>query len=190
MTQQQSNREMPPAAQPGTPEADRIRSYLQAQAAKLSLAELSAKVRADLAQVHEALMAAPADRFTDRPGADDWSPNEIAYHLVSTSQSVSRGIVSVLDTGEHTGPIADTMEETEQVRTAEQWWDQLLADRERTLARVAEASGDEHPEVKWPHSVFGDLNWREWLLFMRVHDLDHARQLAAATVVLNESAGD
>jgi hypothetical protein len=25
------------------------------------------------------------------------------------------------------------------------------------------------------------LSWREWLLFMRVHDLDHMRQLQAIT---------
>jgi hypothetical protein len=23
------------------------------------------------------------------------------------------------------------------------------------------------------------MSWREWLLFMRVHDLDHTRQIAA-----------
>ncbi len=181
---QQNQQAMPPAAEAGTAEADRILSYLQTQAAKLSLEELSAKVRTDMEQVRAALNAAPVDRFTDRPGADDWSPNEIAYHLVSTSQSVSRGIISVLDTGERGGRIADQMEATEQVRSADEWWQLLLEDRERTLARVAEATGDEHPDVKWPHAVFGDLNWREWLLFMRVHDLDHARQLASATTEL------
>jgi hypothetical protein len=29
-----------------------------------------------------------------------------------------------------------------------------------------------------PHPFFGGLNWRETLLFMRLHDLDHAGQLA------------
>jgi len=33
--------------------------------------------------------------------------------------------------------------------------------------------------VKMKHPWFGEFSWREWLLFMRVHDLDHARQLQA-----------
>lgn len=187
MTQQQP---MPPAAQPGTPEADRIRGYLQTQAAKLPLDELCAKVRADIEQVREALVAAPAGRFTERPSEAEWSPNEIAGHLTSTSRAISEGIVLVLDSGARPGGITDEMRTTQQVRSAEEWWGQLLADREQTLARIAEARGDEHPEVKWPHSVFGDLSWREWLLFLRVHDLDHARQLAAATAELAEQAND
>ena len=28
------------------------------------------------------------------------------------------------------------------------------------------------------------MNWREWLLFARVHTLDHARQMQAITAVL------
>lgn len=187
MTQQQP---MPPAAQPGTPEADRIRGYLQTQAAKLSLAELCTKVRADIERVREALLAAPAERFTARPSEGEWSPNEIAGHLTSTSRVIADGILQVLDGGERPGGITDEMRTTDQVHTAERWWELLLTDRERVLARVAEATGDEHPEVKWPHSVFGDLSWREWLLFLRVHDLDHARQLAAATAELAEEADD
>lgn len=27
------------------------------------------------------------------------------------------------------------------------------------------------------HGMFGSLNWRETLLFLRLHDLDHAGQL-------------
>ena len=29
-----------------------------------------------------------------------------------------------------------------------------------------------------PHPFFGPLNWRETMLFIRIHDLDHAGQLA------------
>jgi hypothetical protein len=32
-------------------------------------------------------------------------------------------------------------------------------------------------EATIPHPFFGALNWRETLLFMRLHDLDHAGQL-------------
>lgn len=172
---------MPPAASPGSPEADRIRGYLQAQAAKLSIPDLTGKVRDDMQQFREALSAVPPERFTERPSDGDWSANEIASHLLETSRSVSQGICSVLDSGSLPPAIADQMRRTGDVRDADEWWDLLLSDREATLARVNRATGNEHLDVKWPHGVFGDLNWREWLLFMRVHDLDHARQLQSVT---------
>ncbi|MDZ7728356.1 MAG: hypothetical protein U5Q44_09305 [Dehalococcoidia bacterium] len=34
-------------------------------------------------------------------------------------------------------------------------------------------------DVTWTHPMFGELNWREWFLFMRIHSKDHARQLQA-----------
>jgi hypothetical protein len=34
------------------------------------------------------------------------------------------------------------------------------------------------------HPFFGPLNWRETLLFMRIHDLDHAGQLEKIAVAL------
>ena len=39
-------------------------------------------------------------------------------------------------------------------------------------------------DVVWDHPFFGPLNWREWLLFLRVHDLDHARQVASINEAL------
>ena len=34
------------------------------------------------------------------------------------------------------------------------------------------------------HPMFGPLNWRETLLFMRLHDLDHAGQLGKIAAAL------
>lgn len=179
-------RSMPPAARPGTPEADRIRSYLQAQAAKLSVPELVEKVRTDLLQVREALYGVPPARFSQRPAANDWSANEVVHHLFQISRSVANGIRSVLDVGALPPPIADQMSAAPEEHTAAEWWAKLLADREAILERVSHASGDEHLDVKWDHGVFGKLNWREWLLFMRVHDLDHARQIQAITEAVRD----
>lgn len=71
-----------------------------------------------------------------------------------------------------------------EIKTASEWWDLLIVDRNNTLKRISSATGDEYPDIKWEHGVFGDLNWREWLLFMRVHDLDHARQILAVSEAL------
>ena len=164
------------------PEFERIRGYLQTQAAKLSVPDLADKVRADMEQLRAAAEAVPAGRFLDRPGEGDWSANEVMAHVVDGGKAVGRGIESVLDTGRKAGPaFVDRMEKTETERSAEGWWSALVTDREALFARVKQATGDEHLDVTWLHPMFGELNWREWLLFLRIHDLDHARQIQSIT---------
>lgn len=161
----------------------RIRGYLQAQAAKLSLAELVAKVRADQEQVRAAAGAVPAARFCDRPADGEWSANEVFAHVVESGSMVVSGIRSVLDGGSP-APVSDRIRPEPARLPAADWWQQLTQDREILFDRVLTASGDEHLDITWTHQFFGDLNWREWLLFLRIHDLDHARQMQAITEAL------
>jgi hypothetical protein len=100
-------------------------------------------------------------------------------HVLDGAKAVGGGIVKVLDTGAMPGPIFDRIEKTDERRTAGEWWSALVVEREGLFARVKAATGDEHLDVMWEHPFFGPLNWREWLLFLRIHDLDHARQIAA-----------
>jgi hypothetical protein len=166
-----------------TEEQLRIRGYLQAQAAKLSLTDLVAKVRSDQEQVRAAGEAVPAARFYDRPSSKDWSANEVLAHMVESGGTVARGIHAVLDGGSPPR-VEDRIRSEPERRTTAGWWSQLTEDREALFERVLAAKGDEHLDVTWAHQFFGDLNWREWLLFLRIHDLDHARQLQALTETL------
>jgi hypothetical protein len=166
-----------------TEEQLRIRGYLQAQAAKLSVADLVAKVQADQEQVRAAAGAVPAGRFFDRPAEAEWSANEVFAHVVESGGGVAAGIRAVLDGGEPPS-VADRIRPDPERRGAGEWWRLLTAGREALFARVLAARGDEHLDVTWRHPFFGDLTWREWLLFLRIHDLDHARQMQAITATL------
>ena len=75
-------------------------------------------------------------------------------------------------------------------RTAAEWCDLLARVREALFERVLRADPLAHLETPIEHGMFGPLNWRETLLFMRLHDLDHARQLQkiAATLAASRSA--
>ena len=165
-------------------EQQRVRGYLQSQAAKLSLPDLCAKVRSDMEQVREAAEAVPAARFSEKPADGEWSANEVMAHIVDGARGVGNGIVSVIDTGARPAPVFDRMERVDATYTASEWWAQLVDARDQLFARVANATGEEHPDVTWSHPMFGDLTWREWLLFLRIHDLDHARQMQAITAAL------
>lgn len=161
-------------------EADRIRSYLIAQANKLSLSDLVEKVRTDCAPLREAGASVPAERFNDRPAEGEWSAAEVWTHVLEMSEHGARSITGILDSGALPERTRDQISgATRGLASSEEYWQAYTAIREPFYERVMKAEGNEHLDVKITHPMFGDFSWREWLLFMRVHDLDHLRQLQA-----------
>ncbi len=64
---------------------------------------------------------------------------------------------------------------------------EIEALRKQLIAVVLQADPQAHLDIVWGHNEFGKMNWREWLLFARVHTLDHARQMQAIFSVLAQS---
>jgi len=162
-------------------EFQRIRGHIISQAAGLTPAELAEKVRVGTAQLHAIAAAVPVAHFAQRPGPNDWSAAEVYTHILAMNEHGAQAIEGILDAGVQPPPISDvvTGEARADLADAEAYWQVYIARREALLARVVRAAGDERLEIKIVHNWFGPLNWREWLLFMRFHDLDHMRQLQA-----------
>jgi uncharacterized damage-inducible protein DinB len=164
-------------------EAQRVRGYLLAQANKLSIPELVEKVRRDTLPLWDAAAAVPADRFTERPGPEEWSAAEVLTHVLDMNDRGAAAIEGIIDSGAIPPLIRDEIdgERRAGLTTAEEYRRVWTDRRERLYERVLRARGDEHLDVKITHQTFGAFSWREWLLFMRVHDLDHMRQIQAIT---------
>ncbi|MBI2767700.1 MAG: DinB family protein [Chloroflexi bacterium] len=160
-------------------EAERVRGYILTQANKLTIPELVSKVRIDTAPLREAAASVPAAHFFDRPASEDWSAAEVFTHILDMNDRGADAIQNILDGGGLPSTLTDLMTAgtREGLVTAEDYWQAYQSKREDLLARVLRAQGNEHLDVKITHTTFGPLSWREWLLFMRVHDLDHMRQL-------------
>lgn len=165
-------------------EARRIQSYLRAQSAKLEPAAIVDKVRAAMADLHAAARAVPAARWTERPAPEEWSGNEVLAHVVSAGRSFGGGILAILDGG--AVPARPPREDPAgaPVRPAGEWERILAADREALFARALAADPGARLGETVEHPTFGPLNWRETLLFMRLHDLDHAGQLGKIAAAL------
>ena len=173
-----------------TDEEKRIRSYLEAQGAKLSPAAIIEKVRAAMADLAKAAKAVPAARFTERPAADEWSANEVLGHVVAAGAYFGGGIASALDGAPPPPRMKDQGAVGAPVRSADEWSALLARDREALFERVLSADPLANLERPIEHGMFGQLNWRETLLFMRLHDLDHAGQLQkiASALAVSRSA--
>ena len=161
----------------------RIREYLRAQAAKLEPSVIVDKIRAAMGDLRAAAGRVPATRFAERPAPDEWSGNEVLAHVVEAGRFFGGAIVAILDGGpvpaspRERPPMTDT-------RTADAWLATLERDRQALFARVARAEPSARLDVTVEHFMFGPLNWRETLLFMRLHDLDHAGQLEKIAIAL------
>jgi hypothetical protein len=84
-------------------------------------------------------------------------------------------------------PAPSTGAEAAPRRTADEWWSELARDREALFARALAADPSSRLERRIPHDRFGPLNWRETLLFLRLHDLDHAGQIKRAGAALRDA---
>jgi DinB superfamily len=162
------------------PEAQRIRGYLVAQAARLTVPEMVDKLRRDVLPLRTAAGRVPAGRFHERPADGEWSAAEVFTHVLEMTEHGDAAIAAIIAGGRPmTVRDAISGNVAEGLAGAEDYWRAFEALREPFYARVLRARGDEHLDVTISHPWFGPLSWREWLLFMRVHDLDHMRQIEA-----------
>jgi uncharacterized damage-inducible protein DinB len=159
-----------------TDEQQRIRSYLTTQAAKLAPADIVDKVRGAMGKLRAAADAVPAARFSDPPAPGEWSANEVMAHVVEAGRHFGGAIERLLD-GEPPGAPRDAAARDTAPRPLDTWWSLLERDRGRLFERVLRAEPAARLDGTVEHPFFGPLNWRETLLFMRLHDLDHAGQL-------------
>jgi hypothetical protein len=157
----------------------RIREYLQAQAAEKSLPELVSRVREAIAELVAAAESLEAHELTEIPATDTgegdaWTPMDCMKHIFGLNAHIGREILYVAHTGELPPNEDDTLSDDREALL------KLNAEAmEQTYAHVEDADPDANLDVKWRHPMFGDLNWREWFLFLRIHARDHARQLEA-----------
>ncbi len=159
-----------------TDEQLRIRGYLTGQGAKLAPPEIVEKVRAAMDQLRSAVRAVPVARFDERPEPEEWSANEVMAHVVTAGRYFGNAVVRLLDDLPG-GGVRDRLERDVPRRSADEWWVIFEHDRRALFERVSQADPQSGLAGTVEHPFFGPLNWRETLLFMRLHDLDHAGQL-------------
>ena len=111
-----------------------------------------------------------------RPDADEWSISEALSHLVTSSKRISE-IVDALARGATPGieRIDPPREATSQ--SIDELQERLTLDSLRWSALVERLPPAQSTTLTAPHPFFGELHARAWLMFQRIHDIDHAGQV-------------
>ncbi len=150
-----------------------ILSYIRRKAAEWTPEEMAQRVEAAVVELEAAACAVPDDLLDVRQEGQEWSPLECIRHVAEVNHGTAtrvRGVVSEGVLPEEIPAVPETLEE-------------ILARHAEVIAgavsAVREGAADPAAGIQWLHPFLGDLNWREWFLTLRVHSLDHSRQLAA-----------
>jgi uncharacterized damage-inducible protein DinB len=168
-------------------EVARVRGYLASQSMRRTPEQLVAALREAHQQLLAASAAIPDDHFHTTPGEGEWSAADVLAHVRRIATFEGRTIGSVIVYGEQPPNVDDTLEHSPKEITRERILADIAARREQLIAVVLQADPQAHLDILWGHNEFGQMNWREWLLFARVHTLDHARQLQAIAAALSPS---
>jgi uncharacterized damage-inducible protein DinB len=165
-------------------EVARVRSYLVSQAMSRTPEQLVEALRKAHQQLLMAVTAVPDAVFRTVPREGEWSAADVLAHVRRIAAFEERSIRGVIERGEQPAHVADVLEHAPANAEREDLLAEIEALRERLIAVVLQADSQAHLDIVWGHSEFGTMNWREWLLFARVHTLDHARQMQVIAAVL------
>ena len=165
-------------------EVARVRTYLASQALRRTTEQLVEALQEAQQQLLTATAAVPDPSFRTTPTEGEWSAADVLAHVRTIASLDERAICGVLERGEQPANVADVLEHVPTNVTREQLLAEIAALREQLIAVVLQADPQAHLDIVWGHNEFGSMNWREWLLFARVHTLDHARQMQAIAAAL------
>lgn len=169
-------------------EVARIRSYLTSQSVKRTPEQLVETLREAHRQFLEAAGAIPEAAFFTPTQAGEWSASDVLNHVYHIATLEEQDIGSVIERGERPPDLHSSSTPSPDL-TPEGMLIAISDSRERLFAMVLQADPQAHLDITWRGSDFGQLNWREWLLFARIHELDHARQLQAIATALISQEG-
>lgn len=156
-----------------------ILGYVHSKAAAWTVAQLVERVRDAVTVLERAAGAVPEDALDQVPAGEEWSPLDCIRHVAEINAATALRCADSAAPGDAmpAGPLDWAS------RTRETAMEAMVTAINAAFARIeaAEAAGDGMRGATWPHPFLGELDWREWLLTIRVHSLAHAEQLGTLT---------
>ena len=157
-------------------EQQKLQGYLRSQGAKLSAEQIRDRIQ-EAADEFLGVVEGVGEPVARRsPAAGEWSLVEILDHLVTTEERIT-GVIGGLVSGRKP---AAPLEIGATSGIASLPWRDLLARLRRSqaaLSALLTANRQEsHLDLRVPEGYFGELNWKEYALILRLHYKDHAGQ--------------
>ncbi len=164
-----------------TPEQlNRVETWIRSEATSKTVDEVHSYVTTRLAKLSELVRSLPEAELRAVPEGQEWSPLDALTHVAEWTSQCGEDILHVSLTGERPGnPLPALDQDPEALLQA------LTESLASVYAHVSAADPAGFLEVTWEHPFFGQMNWREWHLFLGVHISDHTHHIKE----LSTSAG-
>ena len=157
-------------------EQQKLQGYWRSQGAKLSAEQIRDRIQEASDEFLSVVQVAPEALVRKAPAAGEWSLAEILDHVVFTLERVT-GVIGGLITGRKP---AAPLEIGATTGIATLPWPELLVRLRRSqaaLSALLTANRHEpHVDLRFPEGYFGEINWKEYALILRLHYKDHAGQ--------------
>jgi uncharacterized damage-inducible protein DinB len=167
-------------------EVARVRSYLASQSMRRTPEQVVEAVREAHRQFLEATASVPEAAFRTSPQVGEWSAADVLAHVCTVATFEERAIRTIVERGEKPPDVPDVLEPAPLTVTREDMLATLEKAREQMFAVALKADPEAYLDITCGHREFGQMNWREWLLFSRVHALDHAHQMQSIATAVTE----
>ena len=153
---------------------EQVLSYIRHQAAK-SLPGLAALMERTGAECARCLEDTSETQASFSHG-EEWSMKEVVGHMLGSSAAINHEIAG-LAAGRESRPAGRTGVTAGGGRPIEELRRALAGLWLETGRLVASLPEDGNLERTWDHPWFGPLNFREWIVFQRIHAMDHVQQM-------------
>ncbi|MBI2159937.1 MAG: DinB family protein [Candidatus Rokubacteria bacterium] len=156
----------------------KLQSYLAAQSAKLTAAEIRARLDEAAGEFFASLEGVGEPAAHRRPAEGEWSVAEVVDHVTMTLEDAF-GIMRTLASGTRPGrPMTVAHTPVNAARPLAELVSHLHA-RQAALAEfLAAQAGEPHTDLRVSDDYFGEINWKGYALILRLHYKDHAQQVS------------
>jgi len=169
-------------------------SYVRHQASKglPNLATLMERTGADCARCLEGVSDEQAEFKYD----SEWSVKEVLAHMLSSGAAVNRQISDLSEGRPVSWPFGQRPAESlegqaapRETRSVGELRKALAGLFDETRELVASLPDDARLKQTFQHPMFGSLDLKEWIVFQRLHALDHVQQIEKAKAAPGYPAG-
>ncbi len=162
----------------------RLRGYLATQSMRRTPEQILEALQEAYQQFIQAIAGVPNIMS---PHEHAWSVLEIVEHVSLFLSQYQAAICGVLEKGERPSDVHDRqaiIPQGDKTNTKERLLLAFATIFEHLTFAVLHADPSASLDRTWRHFELGEMHWREWLLFSRVHLLDHVRQVQQMHVLV------
>lgn len=158
-------------------ETTHLRSYLTSQSLRRTPEQLIEILEAAYMDLRIGVQSIPASSFRTRTQEHEWSGGEILEHVQAFFEVYKQAICAALEAKKIPQAVEGAIYPLHPGASRETLLQALETSYLHLKQAVLFADPSARLSLMWSHFELGPMHWREWLLFTRIHLLEHVRQV-------------